>query len=183
VRLEISAREPRVIPIGANTAVRQSVIRRVGGLRKDLGKLEGSLRTGEDHEFFLRMLHAGCTGVYEPTAVVHHRVGVERLNRSYFRRWLHQNGRDVARLDQMYVNGGVRRLFGTPRYLWRQAAEDGVSAVAAAARGDRAGRFRSSGRLAWFAGYLREAWFGKGQAAATLASDDERTSRVASQTN
>src|SRR5262249_5441692 len=43
-----------VIPIGANMAVRASVVRRVGGLRHDLGKLRGTLRTGEDHEFFLR---------------------------------------------------------------------------------------------------------------------------------
>ena len=181
VRLTISARDPRVIPIGANMAVRHSVIRRIGGLRKDLGKLEGSLRTGEDHEFFLRMLHAGCTGVYEPTAMVHHRVGAERLNRRYFRRWLHQNGRDVARLDQMYRDGKIRRLFGTPRYLWRQAAEDGASALTAAARHDPAGRFRSSGRLAWFAGYLRETWFGKSQAAVPAVGEDERTSQAASQ--
>ena len=127
------------------------------------------------------MLHAGSRGVYEPTAIVHHRVGAERLDRRYFRRWLHQNGRDVARLDRVYRDGEVRRLFGAPRYLWRQAADDGASALTAATRRDRAERFRSSGRLAWFAGYLREAWFGKSQAAAPAVSEDERNSQVASQ--
>src|SRR5262249_35499879 len=51
-----------VMPIGTNMAVRTAVIERLGGLRLDLGKLEGTLRTGEDHEFFLRLLHDGRRG-------------------------------------------------------------------------------------------------------------------------
>jgi glycosyltransferase involved in cell wall biosynthesis len=101
VRLEISASSsPSAMPIGANMAVRGAVIARLGGLRTDLGKLSGSLRTGEDHEFFLRLLHAGCRGIYEPSAVVRHLVPADRLDRRYFRRWLYQNGRDVARLER-----------------------------------------------------------------------------------
>src|SRR5262245_58022562 len=100
--IDIDSTAADVMPIGANMAVRRSVIERIGGLRGDLGKLEGTLRTGEDHEFFLRMIHAGFTGVYEPRAVVHHWVPANRLERSYFRRWLYQNGRDVARLEVSY---------------------------------------------------------------------------------
>jgi len=166
-RLDISAGQNQVVPIGANMAVRRSVIGHIGGLRVDLGKLDGSLRTGEDHEFFLRMLHAGFRGIYEPTALVHHRVGTERLDRRYFRRWLHQNGRDVARLNHVYSRRDVPRLFRVPRYLWRQAVFDSVAAVGAVLRRDRARRFGSFGRLIWFAGYLREAWFGRSPATGT----------------
>lgn len=165
-RLDIKPGEHRVVPIGANMAVRRSVIGHIGGLRVDLGKLEGSLRTGEDHEFFLRMLHAGFRGIYEPTAVVHHRVGNERLDRGYFRRWLHQNGRDVAGLDRVYSRPSVARVLRVPRYLWRQAISDSFAATGAALRSDRAQRFGSVARLVWFAGYLREAWFGKPQTSA-----------------
>jgi len=146
-----------VIPIGANMAVRTSVVRRVGGLRHDLGKLSGTLRTGEDHEFFLRMLAAGCRGVYEPAALVRHFVPSDRLNRSYFRRWLFQNGQDVARLEAAHARG-VRRLFGVPRYLWRQAALDAVSMVKAGMAGDPRRRFAASTRLIWFSGYVRDSW-------------------------
>lgn len=159
-RIDITADHHQVVPIGANMAVRRSVVRRIGGLRVDLGKLEGTLRTGEDHEFFLRMLHNGCRGVYEPGAVVHHRVGAERLHRSYFRQWLHQNGRDVARLEADYPPAPCRRLLRAPAYMWRQAAGDASGAVRAAVRRDAAGQFGSSARLVWFAGYLRETWFG-----------------------
>jgi GT2 family glycosyltransferase len=150
----------QVVPIGANMAVNRAVIERVGGLRVDLGKLDGTLRTGEDHEFFLRMLHAGFRGVYEPTAVVHHWVPTQRLARQYFRRWLYQNGRDVARLETSYSTT-IRRLLGVPRYLWRQGARDVCGAALASLRGDEATRFAAEIRVLWLLGYAREAWFGQ----------------------
>jgi glucosyl-dolichyl phosphate glucuronosyltransferase len=179
-RLEITLGQHQIMPIGANMAVRRSVIGSIGGLRLDLGKIDGSLRTGEDHEFFLRMLHAGFRGIYEPTAVVHHRVGAERLDKRYFRRWLHQNGRDVARLNHLFSSRRVPRVLRAPRYLWRQAAFDSLAAVGAALRRDVARRFGASGRLIWFAGYLRETWFGKPEAPST-AESGARTSPFAPQ--
>jgi glycosyltransferase involved in cell wall biosynthesis len=149
-----------LIPIGANMAVRRRVIDKVGGLRSDLGKLEGTLRTGEDHEFFLRMLHAGCHGVYEPTAIVWHRVPGERLERSYFRRWNRQNGRDVARLEFAYTRT-LRRWLGVPRYLWRRAIVDLADTAKAVLRADERRRFAASARLFWFSGYVTEVWFGR----------------------
>jgi len=146
-----------VMTVGANMAVRTAVVKRVGGLRQDLGKLSGTLRTGEDHEFFLRMIHAGYRGVYEPAALVRHFVPAERLERSYFRRWLYQNGQDVARLEATHA-AGVRRLLRVPRYLWRQAASDAVSMVRAGMAGDMRGRFAASTRLIWFGGYVRDSW-------------------------
>ena len=146
-----------IIPVGANMAVRSAVVRRIGGLRHDLGKLSGTLRTGEDHEFYLRMIAAGYRGVYEPSALVRHFVPRERLERSYFRRWLYQNGQDVARLEAEHT-GGVRRLLGVPRYLWRQAASDTVSMLKSGMAGDSRGRFAASTRLIWFSGYVRDAW-------------------------
>jgi len=154
-----------VIPIGANMALRRTVVDRLGGLRADLGKLDGTLRTGEDHELFLRMIHAGSRGRYEPAATVRHWVPRERLARPYFRRWLHQNGRDVARLETVYTTD-LRRWFGVPRYLWRQAIVDAVAAIRATLTGDARGRFAATLRLIWFGGYLRESWFGAGDAPA-----------------
>ena len=164
-RLPITADDASgVMPIGANMAVRAEVIARIGGLRTDLGKLEGSLRTGEDHEFFLRLLQAGCRGTYEPDALVRHLVPASRLHRGYFRRWLFHNGADVACLERHYA-AAVPFLFGVPRYLWRQALHDVRAAVGAALAGDGARRFASALRLIWFAGYLRQSWFGRAAAA------------------
>ena len=149
-----------IIPIGANMAVKTEVIRRLGGLRQDLGKLSGTLRTGEDHELYLRMLQAGCRGVYEPTARVRHFVPRERLEASYFCRWQYQNGRDVSRLESSYATA-VRRLFGVPRYLWRQAAVDAAATLGGFLVADERRRFATFARLIWFSGYLRGAWWGR----------------------
>lgn len=145
-----------VMPIGANMAVRRDVIDRLGGWRPDLGKLRQTLRSGEDHEFFLRMLHAGLTGVYEPEAAVAHLVPADRLRRPYFLRWLHDNGQVVAGIERVYPPQ-VEFLFGVPRYLWREAASNAVR-LAALGRDCAADRFARATRLAWFAGYLRGAW-------------------------
>jgi hypothetical protein len=99
------------------------------------------------------MIHAGFRGVYQPDAVVHHWVPRERLDRDYFRHWLYQNGRDVARLETSYPLA-CRRLLRVPGYLWRQAGAD----LQAAFTTDRARRFAASARLHWMAGYLRESW-------------------------
>ena len=159
-RVAIDSRSSSIVPIGANMAVRASVVAAIGGLRTDLGKLEGTLRTGEDHEFFLRMLAAGFRGIYEPRAVVRHWVPRQRLDRAYCRRWLYQNGRDVARLDASY-RPPVARLLGIPRYLWRQGAANLVSTVRASLRQDVATRFAAAVRVLWLGGYVRQAWFGR----------------------
>ena len=152
--------ESSIVPIGANMAVTRQAVRRIGGLRLDLGKLAGSLRTGEDHEFFLRLLNTGFDGVYEPAALVHHWVPAERLDPAYFRRWLYQNGRDVQRVETMYPEP-VKRLLGIPRYLWRKGAVDIARVVATTLTNDPSGRFAATTRLGWLAGYVREAWFGE----------------------
>ena len=149
-----------VMPIGANMAVRAEVIALIGGLRTDLGKLAGTLRTGEDHEFFLRMLGAGFRGTYEPTAVVHHWVPRKRLVASYFRRWMYQNGRDVARLAAL--GAPTRRLIGIPRHLWREAIVNTSRAVRLSLAGDSASALAAGLRVLWFGGYLRETWIGSG---------------------
>jgi len=166
-RVTITAADgPSIIPIGANMAVRADVMRRVGGFRSDLGKLAGTLRTGEDHELCLRMLHAGCRGIYEPTAVVHHWVARERLDRRYFRQWLYQNGRDVARVDASYPPS-TPYLFGVPRYLWREAASNMWGAIRWTLSGDRAASFAAALGALRFCGYVREAWFGAPAATAS----------------
>src|SRR5204862_3805205 len=132
-----------IMPVGANMAVRTGVVRKIGGLRHDLGKLSGTLRTGEDHEFFLRMIHAGYRGCYEPQAVVRHFVPRERLERSYFRRWLYQNGQDVSRLESTH-SAGAQRLLRVPRYIWRRAASDAMSMLKAGRSGAGRGRFAAS---------------------------------------
>ena len=146
-----------IMPIGANMAVRRAVIERIGGWNPDLGKLGGTLRTGEDHEFALRMLAAGFTGVYEPTASVGHHVPASRLRLSYFARWFYDNGAIVAGLERTYPSSPVR-LLGVPRYLWRQLARDLWAALGAAVRADLPRLVAACLGVLWFGGFAKNRW-------------------------
>ena len=129
-------------------------MQQIGSLRTDFGKLDGSLRTGEDHDLYLRMLRAGLRGVYEPTAIVHHWVPAARLSKSYFLHWHWQNGQDVARLDRTYPSD-VPHVLAVPRYLVRQAGHDSWKCLRTL---DEARRFEAVSRLVWFGGFLKSAW-------------------------
>lgn len=146
-----------IMPLGANMAVRRRIVDRIGGWSPDLGKLQGTLRTGEDHEFALRMLMAGFNGWYEPDAWVRHRVPADRLRLPYFSKWFHDNGAVEAQLERRYPTTH-RYVFGVPRYLWRQAALDVSSALVGMARRDWARAAAGQMRTLWFAGYVRERW-------------------------
>jgi glucosyl-dolichyl phosphate glucuronosyltransferase len=149
-----------VMPIGANMALRRDVVERVGTWRTDLGKLHATLRTGEDHEFYLRMLAAGLRGVYEPAARVGHLVPASRLDPHYFRRWLFDNGQVTAHLEASYPST-PHYVLGVPRYLWRAAAANVGRWLRARVAGGPQARFETSGQLLWFAGYARGSWFGR----------------------
>jgi glycosyltransferase involved in cell wall biosynthesis len=146
-----------IMPIGANMAVRRHVLDRVGGWNPNLGKLQGTLRTGEDHEFALKMLSAGFRGVYDPRACVQHRVPPDRLRLGYFRRWFYDNGIIVAGFEEEYPST-TRYLLNVPRHLWRQLAHDLLRTAWGILTWDSQRSAAGEMQLAWFAGYLRGRW-------------------------
>ena len=156
-RLTLNGIHDQVMPIGANMAIRRHVLDRVGGWNPDLGKLQNTLRTGEDHEFALRLVAAGFAGVYEPAASVLHRVPAERLHLAYFVRWCYGNGRIGAGLEQKYPST-AHYLFRVPRYLWRRLGAELLSTLAGIATADPKRSTSGAMRMAWFVGYVEGRW-------------------------
>jgi glucosyl-dolichyl phosphate glucuronosyltransferase len=114
-------------PIGANMAIRRDAMQAINGWRTDLGKVNNTLISGEDHEIYFRMLHAGLyRGRYEPRVIVHHEVPAARLTRRYFRRWFFANGQVRAVTAHDYYPeidlARVPRIAGVPRFMYRQLA-------------------------------------------------------------
>jgi GT2 family glycosyltransferase len=112
-------------PVGANLAFRRDVIEAVGGWRTDLGKVNNSLISGEDHEIFFRLRRAGqYRGIYDPRISVVHDVPASRLRASYFRRWFFFSGLTRARMREDLYDwpdlAGVPHIAGVPRFLYRQ---------------------------------------------------------------
>jgi glycosyltransferase involved in cell wall biosynthesis len=143
-----------IMPLGANMAVRRHVLDRIGGWNPDLGKLQGTLRTGEDHEFALKMIAAGYEGVYEPRASVQHRVPADRLQLKYFQRWFHDNGIIEARLEEEFPTTD-RYVLGVPRYLLRKAAGDAGRLLRGCSTADLKRVIAGELGLLWFAGYVK----------------------------
>lgn len=69
---------------GLNLSLRRDWLDRVGLFRTDLGRTGARLLGGEETELLGRMSRAGATLLYEPAAVVGHRVAPERLRRRWF---------------------------------------------------------------------------------------------------
>jgi glycosyltransferase involved in cell wall biosynthesis len=154
--------ERRRVPLGANMAVRRTLIDRVGGFDPALGRRGASLLGQEQAEFFCRSRAAGARGVYVPGMKLHHHVPAARLTRDYFRRWWFWKGVSRSRLEQRHpvTELGVDvslapKVAGIPRFMWGSAARDLLGWFRAAVSLDAVRRIRHEAMLCYFAGYLR----------------------------
>jgi glucosyl-dolichyl phosphate glucuronosyltransferase len=116
------------LPIGANLAFARQALISVGGWRTDLGKVNNTLTSGEDHEIFCRLRRFELySGFYDPAIAVRHYVPARRLTRQYFRQWFYWSGKTHAlMLDDLYPHidmTRVMRIAGMPRFLWRQTLQ------------------------------------------------------------
>jgi hypothetical protein len=84
----------------------------IGGWRTDLGKINNTLISGEDHEIFMRLRRYGrYSGFYDPRVSVRHFVPPGRLTREYFRRWFFWHGKTQAMmLDDLYPGLDLSRV-------------------------------------------------------------------------
>jgi glycosyltransferase involved in cell wall biosynthesis len=84
-------------PLGTNMAFRKEVFKKHGGFRTDLGPNPGNEIRGEDTEFGRRVIAAGERLGYEPSAVVHHPVPGDRIDKHFLLKWRYDYGRGDAR--------------------------------------------------------------------------------------
>lgn len=156
--------ERKRIPLGANMAVRRSLIDRIGGFDPGLGRTGTSLLGQEQADFFCRSRAAGARGLYVPAMSLRHHVPASRLDRGYFRRWWFWKGISKARLERVRAVtelgvdlSGVPRIAGVPRFMFRTAVVDAVGWLKAMAAGRPHDQMRHAMMLCYFAGYCRGA--------------------------
>jgi GT2 family glycosyltransferase len=143
--------------IGANLAVRHDVIRRIGGFATHLGKVRGTLLSGEDHELCRRVQATGFKTMYWPSAVVHHWVPASRVRMRYVLRWFFWSGVTNALLDEA-EGQPAPALFGVPRYLVKRFFAGIAGALAFAARGRVTAAIDRAIDVAFAAGYAARCW-------------------------
>jgi glycosyltransferase involved in cell wall biosynthesis len=149
-------RENPVGLIGACTAYRQSVFDEVGFFSADMQRVKDTIGSLEDHEFLLRVLRSGHTGLYDPRIVVHAEVQRDRLERHYHRRWHAGHGHFHALLrSEEMERTTVGTLLGVPAHLYRQAAGDVASWLLARAHHDEHRAFIHELRLQFVRGFFQ----------------------------
>lgn len=151
------------LPVGANLAFARSALVTIGGWRTDLGKVDNSLISGEDHEIFMRLRRfALYSGYYDPEVSVRHYVPPSRLTRRYFREWFYWHGKTQAlMLDDLYQNldmSTVPRIAGVPRFLYRQGLQQLRKWLGTVGRRDALGELIEEVRTLQFAGLYLSLW-------------------------
>lgn len=110
-------------PIGCNMSFRKEVFEKVGYFRSDVGRFGKRLLSGEEPEFSLRVLNRfpNAKILYDPSAVVYHKVSKERLRLKYlFVRSLNEGiskaiisgSQGYSSTDFSTENAYLRYLFG-----------------------------------------------------------------------
>ena len=160
-------------PIGANLAFRRRVF--ADGLRfaTNLGRIGGLLLSGEDTELVEAIRIRGGRVWYCASAVVHHRIGGNRLTRKFYVQRHYWFGVSRSVMDR--ARGGLtyqltRALGGAlflpvvhiPAWLW------------ASVTGDAGGRLMSTCSLSKLVGY----WRGLTVATAPLPESQQRVRRA-----
>jgi GT2 family glycosyltransferase len=143
--------------VGANLAVRREVAARVGGFAPHLGKLRGTLLSGEDHDFCRRVQAAGLRTAYCPDARVRHWVPADRVRLRYFLGWFFWSGITNAVLEEDDPPP-ARSIFGVPLYLVQRFAAGLIAAPAAALAGRTATALDYAMDVAFSAGYAAKCW-------------------------
>ena len=151
------------LPIGANLSFAREALVTIGGWRTDLGKVNNTLISGEDHEIFMRLRRFNLyAGYYDPEIVVRHFVPAARLTRAYFRRWFFWHGKTQAlMLDDLYPDLDMRRIpqiLGVPRFLYRQSAQQLWLWFRSLGRANALGVLTEELRALQHAGLLLECW-------------------------
>jgi glucosyl-dolichyl phosphate glucuronosyltransferase len=151
------------LPIGANLAFSRHALIAIGGWRTDLGKVNNTLISGEDHEIFVRLRRHGLyAGYYDPQVAVRHYVPPARLTRRYFRQWFFWHGKTNAlMLPDLFPDldlSKVPRIAGVPRFIYRQAAGQFLKYVRALGRADALALLVEELKSLQYVGLITECW-------------------------
>ena len=146
---------PRTV-LGANLIVRAEVLRKLGGYASHLGKLRGTLLSGEDHELCMRVQNAGFRAVYWPELRVTHWVPAARMRARYSMAWFYWSGITHATLDDGAPRD--RSIFRVPRHFIRRLVTSGARMLVAALTGRSAGAMDNAIDVAFVAGYVAHRW-------------------------
>ncbi|WP_225753253.1 glycosyltransferase family 2 protein [Actinotalea sp. Marseille-Q4924] len=128
--------------MGCNMSFRRSVLARVGGFAESLGRVGRTPLGCEETELCIRARNAypGHSIVFEPRAVVHHSVSVDRLTWAYLRRRCFAEG--LSKAAVAVLQGQEQALDTERRYASRVIPSGLIRELTAAVRPAHSARSR-----------------------------------------
>jgi glucosyl-dolichyl phosphate glucuronosyltransferase len=163
-RVMVFGKDAPGILMGGNTVIRRRVLERVGPYSPALGPTaRHRLMSGEDEDFYTRLLLAGAHGLYIPGLKVYHYVPPERLTKKYYRRWCFWNGVSRSVIERRCPSE-VARVGKVPRYLYGTAVRGLMRALRPFRRTDASARFAAELAVWQLLGFVYGSYFRREQA-------------------
>lgn len=157
----LNTRQASACLLSANLGCRREAFDAVGGFSPDYPR-------GQDREFEMRLWRAGKQGLYLPDMDVTVDVPAERLTRRYHRGWQATTGKYHALMryrDTLSADGAMieeptdaPRIFGSPRFLYREFVTHVGGYVRAAVTFNADRRFFHETRLWYYVSFFRTRW-------------------------
>jgi glycosyltransferase involved in cell wall biosynthesis len=152
--LIIGGTSPRGL-LTANIAFRRSVFDEVGTFSPHLQRVKDFIGSMEDTEFLMRVCRSGKQGMYLPGMIASAPVDVERLTKSYHRRWHTGHGHFYALMSDPEWERSSFRFAGVPGHLYKQTAVHALNWAWRIATVNTDSAFTHECRLRFFRGFLR----------------------------
>jgi glycosyltransferase involved in cell wall biosynthesis len=151
--------ENQLCLVGANLAVRRSLLESVGLFLPDLQRVKDTIGSMEDHELLIRAWRAGKRGLYTPDLVVRAGVPEIRTTKAYHRRWHSGHGVFCAMIRTVEdsgdgIAGDAVTLFGVPGFVYRQFAGELVKWMSALLRRQQDVAFAHENKARFFVSYI-----------------------------
>lgn len=153
--LIISGERPRGL-LTANIAFRRSVFDDVGWFSPHLQRVKNMIGSMEDTEFLLRVCRSGKHGLYSPQMIARAPVEVERLSKTYHRRWHMGHGHFYAVMRDPEWERSSFKLAGVPGHLYKQTVAHGLNWLKTIVTGDTDAAFTHECHLRFFHGFVRQ---------------------------
>ena len=153
--LIIGGKNPRGL-LTANIAFRRAVFDEVGTFSPHLQRVKNSIGSMEDTEFLMRVCRSGKQGLYLPGMIASAPVDVERLSKSYHRRWHTGHGHFYAVMRDPEWERSSFRLAGVPGHLYKQTASHALHWFSRIITANTDAAFTHECRLRFFRGFFRQ---------------------------
>ena len=143
--------------VGASLAVRRRALAKAGLFSIETQRVKNTIGSTEDFDWQQKVWAYGGHGVYDPSIACATEIPMNRLKKSYHRRWHLGHGKFNA-ISGRPPWDSPRRFLGVPVFMYRQAIEAALAWAKFSLRRDQAEAFERQMQLMFYIGFFKQRW-------------------------